>query len=218
MCGRYTINIGRARFEQVYAVQAPLGFTERFNVAPMQPAPIIRAGTDRLEAVMLPWGIRRAGSVQPLINARGETVAHPPTFASSFRSRRCLVPTMGVVRVAEGRHGQATAPPAPRERRTARLRGHLDAGRSGRAVLDHHNTRLERHAPHPRPPTGDPLEGTLEGLVLRRAPIRTRGDARDRRGARRGHAPGRLEDRQPEKRRPEPAATPRGDPRPLLER
>jgi putative SOS response-associated peptidase YedK len=95
MCGRYTINIGRARFEQVYAVQAPLGFTERFNVAPTQPAPIIRAGTDGLEAVMLPWGIRRAGSVQPLINARGETVAHLPTFASSFRSRRCLVPASG---------------------------------------------------------------------------------------------------------------------------
>ncbi len=94
MCGRYSLNIGRQRFEAVYHVQAPLEFAERWNVAPTQRAPIIRStGTD-LEAAMLQWGFQRPGQ-SLLINARGETVSQLPTFASSFRQRRCIVPAGG---------------------------------------------------------------------------------------------------------------------------
>lgn len=94
MCGRYSLNIGRKRFEQVYNVQAPLEFMERFNVAPTQLAPIIRSTEDHLEAAMLRWGFQRPGKAL-LINARGETVSQLPTFADSFRQRRCIVPAGG---------------------------------------------------------------------------------------------------------------------------
>jgi putative SOS response-associated peptidase YedK len=95
MCGRYTINIGRKRFETIYQVQAPLEFEPRFNVAPTQAAPVVVQGQDTLEASMMRWGFQRPNQAQPLINARGETVRQLPTFASSFRSRRCLVPATG---------------------------------------------------------------------------------------------------------------------------
>ncbi len=95
MCGRYTINIGRKRFETVYQVQAPLEFEPRFNVAPTQTAPVIVQGQESLETSMMRWGFQRPNQPQPLINARGETIRQLPTFASSFRSRRCLVPATG---------------------------------------------------------------------------------------------------------------------------
>jgi putative SOS response-associated peptidase YedK len=95
MCGRYTINIGRKRFETVYQIQAPLEFETRFNVAPTQAAPVIVQGQESLEASMMRWGFQRPNQPQSLINARGETVRQLQTFASSFRSRRCLVPATG---------------------------------------------------------------------------------------------------------------------------
>lgn len=97
MCGRYTVNIGRARFEAVYQVQAPLEFASRFNLAPTQPAPIIRRAESGLEASLVGWGLNRSGTQRgaPLINARAETVSQLPSFATSFRQRRCLVPATG---------------------------------------------------------------------------------------------------------------------------
>lgn len=94
MCGRYSLNIGRQRFEAVYHVQAPLEFAERWNVAPTQRAPVIRSDGGDLEAAMLQWGFQRPGKAL-LINARGETASQLPTFASSFRQRRCIVPAGG---------------------------------------------------------------------------------------------------------------------------
>ena len=97
MCGRYTINIGRARFETVYNTQAPLEFAERWNVSPTQAAPIIRSVGDSLEASMMRWGFERSSNHKgaPIINARAETVMDLPSFASSFRQRRCIVPATG---------------------------------------------------------------------------------------------------------------------------
>ena len=97
MCGRYTINIGRARFEAVYNTQAPLEFAERWNVSPTQAAPIIRSAGDGLETSMLRWGFERPAKHKgaPIINARAETVMDLPTFASSFQQRRCIVPATG---------------------------------------------------------------------------------------------------------------------------
>lgn len=94
MCGRYSVNIGRKRFEAVYNVQPPLEFAERYNIAPTQLAPVVRATGDGLEAAMLTWGFQKPGK-SLLINARGETVNQLPTFASSFRARRCIVPASG---------------------------------------------------------------------------------------------------------------------------
>jgi putative SOS response-associated peptidase YedK len=95
MCGRFTLSIRRERFEAVYKVQAPLEFVPRYNIAPTQSVPVVRPGSAGLEATMLRWGITNSHSTKPIINARAETVAELPTFASSLRERRCLVPATG---------------------------------------------------------------------------------------------------------------------------
>ena len=93
MCGRYTINIGRKRFEAIYQVQAPLEFAPRFNVAPTQRVPIIRQDASGLEATMLAWGITSHN--KPIINARSETALEKPLFKDAMRNRRCIVPASG---------------------------------------------------------------------------------------------------------------------------
>jgi putative SOS response-associated peptidase YedK len=93
MCGRYTLAIGRQRFEQAYEVQAPLDFMSRFNIAPTQHAPIIRADGDDLFAEMARWGFDLRG--QPIINARAETVLEKPLFSKSARQDRIIVPASG---------------------------------------------------------------------------------------------------------------------------
>jgi putative SOS response-associated peptidase YedK len=94
MCGRYSVNIGRKRFEHVYGVQAPLEFVERFNLAPTELAPIIRRNSSSLESAMLHWGFKSPG--KPVLgNARVETVANLSTFASSFGTRRLIAAAGG---------------------------------------------------------------------------------------------------------------------------
>jgi putative SOS response-associated peptidase YedK len=95
MCGRYTLSIRRERFEAVYHVQAPLEFAPRFNIAPTQNAPVIRQQDGKFEVSMMRWGIQNHNSSKPIINARAETVHELPTFASSLREQRCLVPASG---------------------------------------------------------------------------------------------------------------------------
>ena len=94
MCGRYSFNITRQRFEQVYEIQAPLEFAPRYNIAPTQQATIIRQTESDAQASMARWGYQQPGK-SLLINARAETVGELPTFAQSFRQRRCIVPATG---------------------------------------------------------------------------------------------------------------------------
>lgn len=97
MCGRYSLthtaqDIG-ARFE----VEAPADFSPRYNVAPTQEMPVVRAadsGARRCDA--LRWGLipfwaddEKIGN--RMINARSETAAQKPSFRAAFRRRRCLV-------------------------------------------------------------------------------------------------------------------------------
>ena len=93
MCGRYAYNITRKRFEQAYAVQAPLEFVARYNLAPTQRAPVLRSHNSELEATMLAWGITSHN--KPIINARAETALEKPLFRQAMRSRRCLIPASG---------------------------------------------------------------------------------------------------------------------------
>jgi putative SOS response-associated peptidase YedK len=95
MCGRYTLNLRNETFAATYGVQAPLEFGARFNIAPMQRAPVIRPNPEAiLEAVTLRWGFP-AVQGRPLINARAETVMDKPSFRAAYRTRRILVPNTG---------------------------------------------------------------------------------------------------------------------------
>jgi putative SOS response-associated peptidase YedK len=67
----------------------------RYNIAPPQPIPVIRAANGTRELAELRWGLIPHWSGDPPreahVNARAETVSHKPSFRDAFRLRRCLV-------------------------------------------------------------------------------------------------------------------------------
>jgi putative SOS response-associated peptidase YedK len=74
-------------------------FAERYNIAPTQQVPAIRAEDDgRRNLVPLRWGLvpswSKDGKIAP-INAMSETVADELMFRTAFKKRRCLVPADG---------------------------------------------------------------------------------------------------------------------------
>jgi putative SOS response-associated peptidase YedK len=104
MCGRYASTRSAADlatlFEAVDETEGDL--VADYNLAPTDPAPIVRQST-RLDEPVLSvarWGLvpawsQDAAGAARMINARAETVAQSRAFARSFAQRRCLVPADG---------------------------------------------------------------------------------------------------------------------------
>ena len=113
MCGRYAITTSAARIEAAFDAIWDVAFERpRFNIAPTQPAPVVRAGAPAGRAgapaapagaaagrriSLLRWGLVPAWADDPaiggrLINARAETAATKPSFRAAWKARRCLVP------------------------------------------------------------------------------------------------------------------------------
>ncbi len=97
MCGRYSLTAPREAIAKVFDVAAENDIPERRNIAPRQPVLIVRnseKGIRHLAAVE--WGLvpewRKEIGDKPLINARIETIAEKPSFRSSMKRQRCLVP------------------------------------------------------------------------------------------------------------------------------
>ncbi len=108
MCGRYALYGPFSRKHPGWqdAWTAPLlallGDRGRYNIAPNQTAPVVRATADGgSEVVALRWGLvpawaRATRRAWHTINARAETVATKPAFRGAWRAgRRCLVPASG---------------------------------------------------------------------------------------------------------------------------
>jgi putative SOS response-associated peptidase YedK len=99
MCGRFTLTETGDLVDAFSLVELPPDLERRFNIAPTQPAPVIRNRAPRtLE--MLRWGLIPHWADDPgignrMINARGETLAEKPAFRDAFARRRCLVPADG---------------------------------------------------------------------------------------------------------------------------
>lgn len=101
MCGRYHFQ------GSVEALQDALDLSPkpppgqpRYNIAPSQSAPVIRATATGYELTLLQWGLvphwaKDRKAVKPQINARSETVHEKPFFRDAFRSGRCLIPADG---------------------------------------------------------------------------------------------------------------------------
>ena len=103
MCGRYAIATSRLpRIENALGIALPT-LVPRYNVAPTQTVPVVRATADhRYELAEARWGLIPAWSKEPrttyaTFNARVETVATKPAFRAAYRARRCLVPTSGTL-------------------------------------------------------------------------------------------------------------------------
>lgn len=136
MCGRYTLTVPAEVVAEVFGVDAPLDddvrlYGPRFNVAPTQDVPVIRAGDagalprapresaaageaerpaggprrrlDLLRWGLVPWWADDPSIGNRMINARSESAADSSAYRDSFRSRRCLV-------VADGFYEWAAEP------------------------------------------------------------------------------------------------------------
>lgn len=111
MCGRYdlsetgrTLRIGRATL--TLATPQP-----RYNIAPLQNAPIVRWRADQFTIDEFRWGLvpgwaRDEGVAAKSINARAETIAERPIFRTAFQRRRCIVPADGYFEWQKGRAGR----------------------------------------------------------------------------------------------------------------
>ena len=101
MCSRYFLDADGNVIAYTFDVPVHERIGPRYNIAPTQEAPVVRAGEDgRREVAMLRWGLVPFWAKDPkmgakLINARSETVAEKPSFRNAFRKRRCLVPASG---------------------------------------------------------------------------------------------------------------------------
>ncbi len=101
MCGRFSIIDDIDKICQRFSCRAvKLDFKPRFNVAPTQEVPVIISKQGCNELIIMRWGLipswakdSKIGS--RLINARMETISEKPSFRSSFRHRRCIIPSNG---------------------------------------------------------------------------------------------------------------------------
>jgi putative SOS response-associated peptidase YedK len=101
MCGRFSITKPIEAIRQLFNVPQLPNLEARFNLAPSQPAPVVRLDREgNRELAMLRWGLIPWWAKDPAIgyktiNARVETVATKPASRDAFQRRRCLVPTDG---------------------------------------------------------------------------------------------------------------------------
>lgn len=110
MCGRYHFTSPAEAVRTYFDVPARVPIPPRYNIAPRQPVLIVRLDEKGArELVAVEWGLvpewKKEIGDKPLINARVETVEAKPSFRSSIKRKRCLVPFDGWYewRTEEGR-------------------------------------------------------------------------------------------------------------------
>lgn len=97
MCGRYTQSKDLQTLEIRFGFTAPaMDISPRFNVAPMQYAPVVilENGERRLKTMrwgLVPFWAKDEKIASKLINARAETLTEKPSFRQALAKRRCLV-------------------------------------------------------------------------------------------------------------------------------
>jgi putative SOS response-associated peptidase YedK len=101
MCGRYVLSTPGDVLAELFQLPAPVELAARYNIAPTQAVPIVRASVeDGRELAFAQWGLvphwaKERAIGNRLINARGETLAEKPSFRDAFKRRRCLIPADG---------------------------------------------------------------------------------------------------------------------------
>ena len=102
MCGRYTLTSKGDEVALLFDLSDIPSVPPRYNIAPTQEAAVVlvpAAGAPR-HLDFLRWGLVPYWADDPkignrMINARSEGVADKPSYRSSFRKQRCLIPTDG---------------------------------------------------------------------------------------------------------------------------
>jgi putative SOS response-associated peptidase YedK len=95
------VRLGSTVTEQAPATTPAAATKPRYNVAPTSPLTIVRQRPEEGRTVeQVRWGLipsfaKDAKGAARMINARAETVATSPVFRTSFKARRCIVPSDG---------------------------------------------------------------------------------------------------------------------------
>ena len=101
MCSRYFLDADGNIIAYTFKVPVNERIRTRFNIAPTQEAPVIRAAADGTrEVALLRWGLVPAWAKDikvgtRMINARSEGVEEKPAFRAAIKQRRCIVPASG---------------------------------------------------------------------------------------------------------------------------
>jgi len=100
MCGRYSLICIDDLGNRFRVFNPMLGTRSKFNIAPGTWQPVIVQRAGGRELVQMQWGLvshrtRDLKDTHPIINARAETLAEKPSFASLLKTKRCLVPASG---------------------------------------------------------------------------------------------------------------------------
>lgn len=98
MCGRFELHTNPAAIALAFGLPHPPAISPRYNIAPMQDVPVIRATrTGERELSQVRWGLVPRWAKDPsigarMINARAETLAEKPAFRNALKWHRCIVP------------------------------------------------------------------------------------------------------------------------------
>jgi putative SOS response-associated peptidase YedK len=103
MCGRYSLLYTWKDLRRLMVLVNPADEPQlalRYNVAPTQPAPVIRAAAGGAVLEPMRWGLIPPWAdgplpAKPCINARSETAGTNRVFAPALGARRCVVPASG---------------------------------------------------------------------------------------------------------------------------
>jgi putative SOS response-associated peptidase YedK len=102
VCGRYASTRTSAELAALFEVEdlTEGDLVPAYNVAPTDPAPIVRLSPAGPVLCVARWGllphwVRDPREAARMINARAETVAGSRVFGDAFAERRCLVPADG---------------------------------------------------------------------------------------------------------------------------
>ena len=99
MCGRYVLKASALDLQREFHLDEVPQVTARYNIAPLQAAPVILDAAPR-KLTLAQWGLlprwaRSAKSAHQLINARSETLKDKAAFKELLGTQRCLVPCDG---------------------------------------------------------------------------------------------------------------------------
>lgn len=102
MCGRYRLAAKERYIAEHFDLDDAVSLTPRYNIAPTQPAAIIRQYPEQPGRMLslMRWGLipswaKDASVGAKTINAMAESAAEKPAFREALRRRRCLVPADG---------------------------------------------------------------------------------------------------------------------------
>jgi putative SOS response-associated peptidase YedK len=100
MCGRFAITLPPEAMRSFFRYVEQPNFPPRYNIAPTQPVPILRARREADGRVskhyhlvrwgFLPYFVKDPSQFPLIINARSETLRTRASFRAAFKRRRCL--------------------------------------------------------------------------------------------------------------------------------